>query len=135
MSSNNFNNKFGLCCGCPALTTGGIMFTDWRSSRMANNDDKLKYNTLDSHSYRTFLQSNSDSIMTKNIVKFEQSRCNSSNENKFYIDSSNWKPDQPLTNVYSGMSTINDGSKRQEYAKFDNTHGEQIQKKDKYLIK
>jgi len=86
MSINNFDNKFGSCCNCPGFYSGNRVFTNWESSRIYNDKIQKILNISNSNSYRSKLQSLDHDIFNNNNVP----KCLSNNNNKFYIDSSNY---------------------------------------------
>lgn len=118
-SNLNLNNKFGQCCGCPALMSDkGRLFTNYMSSRLYNDINSKQLKVPDSHSYREKLQ-NDSSLRQNEILKFETVRCKSDGKNKFYIDSSKYTFDKPLTDAYVGQKIQNDGkSKKSDKASF-----------------
>lgn len=121
MSNSNLslNNKFGQCCGCPALMSDkGRLFTNYMSSRIFNDINSKQLKVPDAHSYREKLQ-NDSSIRQNEISKFESVRCKSDSKNKFYIDSSKYTFDKPLTDEYVGQKIQNDGKvKKSDKASF-----------------
>ena len=111
MSNSNLslNNKFGQCCGCPALMSDkGRLFTNYVSSRIYNDMNSKQLKTSDAHSYRERLQ-NESSIRSNEIAKYETVRCKDDSKNKFYIDGSKYTFDKPLSDPYVGQKIQNDG--------------------------
>jgi hypothetical protein len=113
-SQNNLNNKFGECCGCPALVNDDRLFNNYVSSRLRNDQIRKSLNITDSHTYRSILQTASQNFIGDDIKRIENSRCKSNDKNKFYIDSSKYNFDKPLTNGYWGLSIENDGIKQSQ---------------------
>ena len=114
MSKNNLNlnNKFGECCGCPALMSdSGRMFTNYVSSRLYNDDYSKNLKVHDAHSYREKLQNDSLSRQYE-INKLETARCTNKGSNQFYIDSSNFTFNKPLSDPYVGQKIQNDGKQK-----------------------
>ena len=54
------NNKYNTC---PALMADGRSFTDYRSSRQANDSLRSEMNIISSHNYREFLIKNTDKLL------------------------------------------------------------------------
>jgi phage gp16-like protein len=131
MSTNNLNNKFGECCGCPALMNHDINTTDYVSSRIQYANNKKKAGMVDSHEYRDYLQKNGIQIMMADRNINEQAKCKSNATNKFYIDFEKYDPYSKLTDPYVGLETINDGLNTIEYSKADHTFGGKLKKNDK----
>jgi hypothetical protein len=132
MSINNLNNKFGECCGCPALINVSTYITNYMPSRLQYENDKKKAGIIDSNEYRLYLQTNSTKIMEFNTNVYEKSRCKSNSKNKFYIDSSTYNPYSKLPDPYWGYDTVNDsGSKTFEYARADHIISGKNKKNDK----
>jgi hypothetical protein len=113
------NNKFGQCCGCPALMSDkGRLFTNYVSSRIYNDVNSKKLKVPDAHSYREKLQ-NDPKIRINEINKYESVRCKSDSKNKFYFDSSNYTFNRPLIDPYNGQKIQNDGKlKKSDKANF-----------------
>jgi hypothetical protein len=112
MSKNNLNlnNKFGECCNCPALMSDrGRMFTNYVSSRIYNDNDAKRLKIFDANTYRENLQVFGSIYRSSEIYKYEQVKCKTNAKNKFYIDSSHYTFDKPLTNGYWGQQIQNDG--------------------------
>ena len=72
------DNKKGKCCGCPAQMSDGNFVTNHQSARnYINNQMKKKKGINNHHSYRSYLQKNSDQILAKQTKSFEENlRCN-----------------------------------------------------------
>jgi hypothetical protein len=87
----NLNNKFGNCCGCPALNNARE-FTEHRSSSIYNSEIMKKITTTsNSHDYRQSLQNNGESIIRNLYNNFETNyKCKNNGSNVFYIDSTNF---------------------------------------------
>lgn len=99
----NLNNKFGECCSCPALITNDLIFNNYISARIYNDSIMKSIDVLDTHKYRSILQSDKNIVTNKN--KFL--KCKSNNKNLFYIDSSKYNFNIPLNNEYNGPNKIN----------------------------
>jgi len=80
------------------------------SSRIYNDNYAKVLNISDASTYRDFLQSKSNVIRSTEISKYEQSRCTNNKNNTFYIDSSKYTFDKPLTDAYLGQKIQNDGT-------------------------
>ena len=107
----SLNNKFGKCCGCPALMSDkGRMFTNYVSSRLYNTNLSKNMKTPDSNAYRLKLQKDQEDIASQELAKLETAKCTSNKQNKFYIDSSKYTFDKPLSDPYWGYQIINDGT-------------------------
>ena len=120
MSNIDFlNNKFGQCCGCPALMSDkGRIFTNYVSSRIYNDDNSKQLKVSDAHSYREKLQTDKK-IRSNDVNKYETIRCKSDSKNKFYIDSSKYTFNRQLTDPYNGQKIQNDGKfKKSDKANF-----------------
>lgn len=98
----NQNNKFGECCGCPALMSDGHLITNWASSSIYNDEYMKLLKINNSHTYRNNLQTNAQSLMTNEHKYFDQVTCKSDKKNKFYIDSSKYSFDYLLPDGYWG---------------------------------
>lgn len=86
----NLNNKFGNCCGCPALNDARE-FTEHRSPSIYNNEMMKTMGKTNSNDYRESLQSNGESIIRNIYNNFENNyKCKNNGSNVFYIDSSNF---------------------------------------------
>jgi hypothetical protein len=112
MSTNelNLNNKFGQCCNCPALMSDkGRMFTNYVSSRIYNDYASKMFFISDAHTYREKLQVDGSAIRADEIQKYEKNKCKNNKKNSFYIDSSKYTFDKPLTDAYWGQKIQNDG--------------------------
>lgn len=109
----NQNNKLGSCCKCPAMMSDGQIFTNWASSRIYNDDFMKALKIGDSNSYRELLQS-TGGLLIKNEHKYQETnRCKSS-DGKFYIDSSKYSFEYPLSDGYWGQQVLNHGIKKSE---------------------
>ena len=113
-NQSNLNNKFGECCGCPALVNGDRLFNNYVSSRLRNDQIRKSLNLPDSHSYRSVLQTSGKDFISDEVKRIDNIRCKSNDKNKFYIDSSNYNFDKPLTDGYWGLKIENDGIKRSQ---------------------
>ena len=106
-SQYNLNNKFGECCGCPALMNDDRLFNNYVSSRIQNDQIRKSLNLPDSHSYRKTLQNNGQDFINNDVKRIENVRCKSNSKNKFYIDYSKYTFDKPLSDGYWGLSIEN----------------------------
>ena len=96
----NSDNKFGQCCGCPALMNQSRDLTLWSSSRNYNNNMMKKMGTTNSNDFRAALQNNAESMIKKTFDEYDSNnKCRNSFNNIFYIDSSNFN------NLYDGLNT------------------------------
>jgi hypothetical protein len=120
-SQNNLNNKFGECCGCPALVNGDRIFNNYVSSRLRNDQIKKSLNLSDSHSYRLVLQNTGQNIINNETNRLNNLRCKSDGKNKFYIDSSNFNFEKPLTDGYNGLQIDNIGIHRSQITPIKDT--------------
>ena len=76
----NSDNRFGLCCSCPARMSDGRIFTNWTSAERINYYVQMANNIYDSTDYRLFLQKNGARIMAGERVFLDnQKRCNFNN--------------------------------------------------------
>jgi hypothetical protein len=65
--------------------------TNWSSSKTYNLELMKKSNSNNFSEYRAYLQNNTDEIINNTIDTYEKTyRCVSNNNNKFYLDSSNY---------------------------------------------
>lgn len=95
----NSDNKFGQCCGCPALMNNSRDLTLWASSRTYNNNMMKKMGTANSNDYRNALQSNAETILKNTLNDYDSNhRCKNSSNNLFYIDSTNFN------NLYDSLN-------------------------------
>jgi len=86
----NLNNKYGNCCGCPALNNARE-FTNYKSSSIYNHELMQKMSKTNSNDYRGLLQSNAESIIQNTNDSFETNyKCKNNGSNIFYLDSSNF---------------------------------------------
>ena len=90
LNLNNINNKFGVCCGCPALVSDDRLFNNYVSSRIKNDNFKKSLYLTNTHSHRLILQTNGQNLINDEIKRIEKSRCTTNKKNKFYIDSSKY---------------------------------------------
>ena len=116
--NSNLNNKFGKCCNCPGLMRGDMYFTNNISSRIYNDMVQKDLKINDSNTYRSILQVNAVNFMKNEINKFEQDRCKSDGNNKFYIDSSNYGFNSKLENEYNGPRYKNHYIKKSSVSDF-----------------
>lgn len=114
----DLNNKFGKCCRCPALMSDGHLFTNWESSRLYNDAIRRNYGISGSNSYREILQFTGAIITANEQTQYEKARCVDDYKNKFYIDSSKWKPELPLKNEYKGQKIPHLGFKQSQPSSF-----------------
>lgn len=72
------DNKKGKCCGCPAQMSDGNFVTNYRSARNIINKQIKKNNGIgDHHSYRNYLQKNTNQIIAKQAMFLEKNmKCN-----------------------------------------------------------
>lgn len=83
------NNKYGICCGCPAISNKPREFTNWRCAKIYNNEMMKKIGKTNSNDYRESLQYNGQSIIKNTFNDFENNyKCKNNKSNVFYIDSS-----------------------------------------------
>jgi len=95
----NSDNKFGISCNCHAIMTDSRFLTNWSSSKNHNIELMKKLNTNDFSEYRAYLQNNTDNIIKNTLENYEKtSKCISNNDNKFYIDSSNYNKSFDIAN-------------------------------------
>ena len=114
--NSNLNNKFGICCDCPALMSGNMYFTNFESSRIYNDSMQKKLQINDSHTYRLKLQNDATKIIKNETMRFENNRCKTNDKNKFYIDSSKYNFNEKLKDEYLGPGKINFNEKlKDEY--------------------
>lgn len=118
MFKNNLDNKFGQCCDCPGLLTGKQYFTNFVSSRIHNEELKKNFGATDSNSYRQKLQSNATMYILNENNKYVNDKCKSNNQNKFYIDSTNYNFSTNLVNEYNAPSIPNNYIKKSDKASF-----------------
>ena len=86
----NSNNKYGNCCGCPALNNARE-FTNYKSSSVHNSELMQKMSKTNSNDYRESLQNNAELIIKNTYDSFETNyKCKNNGSNVFYLDSSNF---------------------------------------------
>jgi hypothetical protein len=94
----NLNNKYGNCCGCPALNDARE-FTNYKSSSVHNSELMKKMGKTNSNDYRESLQINGESIIKNTYDSFETNyKCKNNGSNVFYLDSSNFN------NLYENLN-------------------------------
>jgi hypothetical protein len=87
----NSDNKFGICCSCPAIMNNPRELTLWSSSHIYDSQMMNKNGIKNSHDYRSSLQSNGENIIRNTINDFNSNyKCRNTDQNKFYLDSSNY---------------------------------------------
>lgn len=74
------NNKFP---DCPALMEDGKIFTDYRSSKIAEFDLARKNKIGDSQSYRLFLQNNAEKMIINNKAELQKFVCSPRKDRKY----------------------------------------------------
>lgn len=114
---NNFNNKFGECCGCPALGLKDTLFTSYVSHSIYNDQQYKKNGITNSHEYRLALQTNAETIINNESTRYDKIKCVSNNKQIFYIDSSNYNFTDKLSDSYNGLKIQNYDTKS-DFAKF-----------------
>jgi hypothetical protein len=73
----NSDNRFGVCCKCPARMADGRIFTNYLPRKRLNEFLRLGNNLESSHDYRHFLQNNANSLMTNEVKYLEENKkCN-----------------------------------------------------------
>lgn len=70
----NADNKFGVCCKCPARMEDGRIFTNYMSQRKFNNYLFVRNNFDSSHDFRHFLQNNASTIMKQEVANLENTK-------------------------------------------------------------
>lgn len=101
----NSDNKFGICCGCPAISNTPLDLTLWGSSRTYNYNMMKRFGTSNSNDFRTSLQSNAVSIMSKTHDDFNNNfKCKNTSSNIFYIDSTDFNNYYNNLNVNVGIA-------------------------------
>ena len=65
------NNKFGLCCSCPALNDGRFL-TSYIPRREYNASVMKEIGANDSHAYRETLQKNGEEVMKVIVAETEK---------------------------------------------------------------
>ena len=70
----NSNNKFGKCCGCPALMSDGRLFTNYIDNKFLNEKAMKVNNHTDHNQYRSSLQENGTKIMLQERVYNEKNK-------------------------------------------------------------
>ena len=101
----NSNNKYGTCCGCPAIANKSREFTNWTSARIYNTEMMKKLGKTNSNDYRESLQNNSEIIIKNTFNDFETNyKCKNNGSNVFYIDSSKFNDYYDNLNVISSKS-------------------------------
>lgn len=76
----NSDNRFGICCNCPARMSDGRIFTNWLSDERLNYYIQSANDIYDSTDYRLFLQQNAARIMAGERMFLDNSkRCNFNN--------------------------------------------------------
>jgi len=76
----NSDNRFGMCCNCPARMSDGRIFTNWLADERINYYIQSANNIYDSTEYRLFLQKYGGNIMAGERVFLDANkRCNFNN--------------------------------------------------------
>lgn len=108
----NSNNKFGICCKCPAISNITREFTVWSSSRIYNYDLMKKNKLNNANSFRSLLQSNGEDIIKNKYNDFENNfKCVNNGNNIFYIDSSKFN------DYYNNLNNVSQNVELQDYYK------------------
>jgi hypothetical protein len=73
----NADNKFGKCCGCPAMMSDkGRLFTNYLDNTRLNVIIKQKYGIYNNHDYRLMLQTYGNKfIMDERAYNNQTKRC------------------------------------------------------------
>lgn len=116
------NNKY---LTCPALMADGRNFTDYRSSRQANDSLRSEMNIISSHNYREFLIKNTDKLLQTDRENAESTNaCVNYDEDEYKITS---LPEQhiQICDKHSCQTNLNQASGLGVRRAFDNS-GEPI---------
>jgi len=70
----NSNNKFGKCCGCPALMSDGRLFTNYLSNDFMNQKAMQVNKHQDHNQYRNSLTDNGTQIMLQERMYNEKNK-------------------------------------------------------------
>jgi hypothetical protein len=109
----NCDNKFGICCKCPAISNIPRELTIWKSSRVYNYEMMKKNRINNANDYRALLQSNAVNIIENTYNDFENNfKCVNNDPNVFYIDSSKFNQYYDNLNFDSKKSDIKNYDKR-----------------------
>lgn len=65
---SNSDNKFGKCCGCPALMEDGRIYTSFVNNARLNGHVRKINKNSSHHKNRLFLQKNAEKIMANERV-------------------------------------------------------------------
>lgn len=68
----NSDNRFGVCCKCPARMADGRIFTNWLPRKRLNEFLRLGNNLDSAHDYRHFLQEKA-TLLIENDTKYLES--------------------------------------------------------------
>jgi hypothetical protein len=87
----NCDNKFGTCCGCPAIINKPREFTQWSNSKLYNINFMKAKGLNNSYDYKDALQNNAVNMINAGIDNFETKyKCKNNKENNiFYSVSTN----------------------------------------------
>ena len=73
---SNSDNKFGKCCGCPALMSDGRIFTNYLLNSKLNSHIQNVTETANHHELRLHLQQNAEKTMENERRYFNNNlRC------------------------------------------------------------
>jgi hypothetical protein len=118
----NSNNKFGICCKCPAITNKTRELTVWSNSHIYDNDVMKKIGITNAHDYRLSLQSNGENIIKNTLNDFEKNyKCVNAQSNVFYIDSSKYNQYYDNLNANSSKEEIKDFDRNATYRPYIKT--------------
>jgi hypothetical protein len=70
----NSDNRFGVCCKCPARMSDGRIFTNWLPRKRLNEFLRLGNNLESAHDYRHFLQNNANQLIGSEIKYLEDNK-------------------------------------------------------------
>ena len=110
------DNKFGICCKCPARVDSMRQFTEYRNTNDVVNIDMKKLGFTSIHDYNNYIENNGIFLIEKQL-KWQESnhKCQSNGKNTFNIDSSDYHNrfaemikstvQEPIVPVDSGVMT------------------------------
>jgi len=81
----NSNNKFGVCCKCPALMADGRIYTSFVPRKDLNYNLMREVNVSNANDYRGILQNNAEKLIASTNKSLNaQYKCVPNKNNTFY---------------------------------------------------
>jgi hypothetical protein len=94
----NCDNKFAFCCKCPAMINKPREFTQWTTGNLRDINMMKQKGITNAYDYKSILQTNAENIIKTTMNSFDDNyKCKNSDNNLFYLDSSNYN------NLYNGI--------------------------------